>query len=102
MNLLGVGNLIESPRQKQTHPKITKENVNDLFKGQSHASWFAERNDLESLRELFETFQCTRLRSGDGSSVRSSSRIQDEVSTHVFVKYHSCEFNSYSRKCILM
>lgn len=77
MNLLGVGNLIESPRQKQTHPKITKENVNDLFKGQSHASWFAERNDLESLRELFETFQCTRLRSGDGSSVRSSSRIQE-------------------------
>ena len=61
MNLLGVGNLIESPREKQTHPKITKENVNDLFKGQSHASWFAERNDLESLRELFETFQCTRL-----------------------------------------
>ena len=70
VNLLGVGNLIESPRGKTSHPPITKENVNDLFHGQSHASWFAERNDLEHIRVLFEKFRCTRLQSEDGSSVR--------------------------------
>ena len=68
-NMLSSGNLLDSPR-KRSHPeKITKENVNNLFEGQSHASWYATRGDVNHLRELFEQFQCTRLQSEDGSTV---------------------------------
>lgn len=56
-----------SPRNK-SHPEISKKNVNDLFKGQCHASFFAQRGDVKHLHDLFEKFECSRIDNEDSST----------------------------------